>query len=263
MKVHFRIRGRLGNAIFRYMACAILCIVSDSDYTSNSGGTFHFSDNMFLNIVKCLLEDKPITLPKENICMNEFYQHDEIYKKFRKEIFTFINKNMDHFITTDGINVGDKNYETFKMYDILNTPNHFKKIYKNVIHLRLEDFVTHNLYISVDKIIDLINKDILTDDDVCIVCKHPTTLFENNYIKSVVLALKHKDKRVYMEHNDVLTDYYIMKEAELLICSKSTLSWSAAFFSDKNKICYFPNYTITGTNMTCKYPTDNTILFTC
>jgi hypothetical protein len=35
-----------------------------------------------------------------------------------------------------------------------------------------------------------------------------------------------------------------MKEAELLICSKSTLSWCSAFFSDKIKKCYMPEYNI-------------------
>jgi hypothetical protein len=263
MKVHFKIKGRLGNAIFRYMTSCIICIETNNEYSSNSGGTLELSDAMFLNIAQCLLADKPLALPRENISMNGFYQHDQIYKKFRNQIFSFINEHPEHLIITDGITAGDRKYETFKIYDILNTPIHFKKIYKNVIHLRLEDFVTHNLYISIDKIIGLMDRDILTEDTVCIVCNKPTTPFEHNYIMTLTSFLKKKNKKVHMENNDVLTDYYIMKEAELLICSKSTLSWSAAFFSDKNKICYFPNYTITGPNMTCKYPTDNTILFTC
>lgn len=259
MKVHFVIKGRLGNAIFRYMASCILCIATHCEYSSNSGGTLHLSDAMFLNIAQCLLEEKSITLPRENISMNGFYQYDHIYKKFRNQIFAFIKEHPEHLIITDGITAGDNKRETFKIYDILNTPIHFKKIYKNVIHLRLEDFVTHNLYITVDKIIDLIDRDIFTEDTVCIVCNQPTTPFEHNYIMTLTSFLKKKNKEVHMEHNDVLTDYYIMKEAELLICSKSTLSWSAAFFSDKNKICYYPDQT----NMSCKYPTSNTILFTC
>ena len=261
MTVNFVIKGRLGNAIFRYMACAILCIVTNSEYSSNSGGNIGLTDDMFLNLSHSLLKDNHITLPNPNINMIGYYQHDSIYQKFRKDIFTFINSNPHHLIITDGVNAGDGNYETFKIYDILNTPTDFKKIYKNVIHLRLEDFVTHNLYIPVDKIIDLINNDILTDDNVCIVCKKPTTEFEENYIKRLLSFLKQKNKHVIIENNDLLTDYYIMKEAELLICSKSTFAWSAAFFSNKNKICYCPDYHITGSNMTCKYPTENTKLY--
>ena len=64
----------------------------------------------------------------------------------------------------------------------------------------------------------------------------------------------------FLEHNDTITDFYIMKEAELLICSKSTLSWCAAFFSDKIQKCYLPDY-ITTANSTCKYPIDNTELY--
>jgi hypothetical protein len=261
MSVNFVIKGRLGNAIFRYMACVILCIATNTEYSSKSVGIVGLTDDIFLNLSHSLLEDKHITLPKQNLSMIGYYQHDSIYKKFRKDIFTFINSNPHHLIITDGVNAGDRNYETFKIYDILNTPSDFKKIYKNVIHLRLEDFVTHNLYISVDKIIALINNDILTADNVCIVCKKPATQFELEYIKAITDFLKNKNIQTILEHNDVLTDFYILKEAELLIGSKSTLAWSAAFFSDKNKICYCPDYNITGSNMTCKYPTDNTILY--
>jgi len=51
-----------------------------------------------------------------------------------------------------------------------------------------------------------------------------------------------------------------MKEAELLICSKSTLSWCTAFFSDKLKQCYLPEYEISN-NSTFKYPIENTIFY--
>jgi hypothetical protein len=51
-----------------------------------------------------------------------------------------------------------------------------------------------------------------------------------------------------------------MKEAELLICSKSTLSWCAAFFSNNITKCYLPDY-VTTLNSTCKYPIDNTELY--
>ena len=33
------------------------------------------------------------------------------------------------------------------------------------------------------------------------------------------------------------------------------------FFSEKNQICYFPDYNIKGMNSTCKSPVINTILY--
>ena len=66
--------------------------------------------------------------------------------------------------------------------------------------------------------------------------------------------------QIFIEHNDTITDYYIMKEAETLICSKSTLSWCAAFFSNSIKKCYLPDYN-EYSNSTCKFPIDNTELY--
>jgi hypothetical protein len=145
------------------------------------------------------------------------------------------------------------------MMDIICTPPTFTKRYKNVLHIRLEDFVTHGLYLKVDRILSLLDKNIL-HDSVCIVCKKPVTNFENLYIREIIKHAFNKKIRVFLEYNDTLTDYYIMKESELLICSKSTLSWCAAFFSDKIKKCYLPEYDISP-NSTCKLPIDNTELY--
>jgi hypothetical protein len=115
------------------------------------------------------------------------------------------------------------------------------------------------LYLKVERICTLLDKNILTDN-ICIVCKKPTTEFENQYIHQLIQHAKNKNLNVLLEHNDTITDFYIMKEAEVLICSKSTLSWCAAFFSDKIQKCYLPDYTETP-NSTCKAPIDNTELY--
>jgi hypothetical protein len=127
------------------------------------------------------------------------------------------------------------------------------------LHIRLEDFVTHNLYIKKERVVDLLKKNIITNE-LCIVCKKPNSEFENNYIKFISNYMESINVKTILEHNDTLTDFYIMKEAELLICSKSTLSWCAAFFSDKIKKCYLPDYEIS-CNSTCKNPIDNTELY--
>jgi hypothetical protein len=254
MKINFIIKGRLGNAIFRYLACVILCIYYNCEYVINEYQNINCSDEHF-----CFLTNNLNNLNNLNnissLNMTEYYQYDIIYKNNKELIFDFIQKNTSHYILTDGINAGDGNMEKFYMIDILNTPPTFSKKYKNVLHIRLEDFVTYNLFIPYDRIINLLEKDIIKEE-LCIVCKELQTDFEKNYVLKIIEYLKNKNINVVTESNDILTDYYIMKEAEVLICSKSTLSWSAAFFSDKNQRCYLPDYE----NIT-KYLTDNVVIY--
>ena len=259
MTVNFIIKGRLGNAIFRYMACVIMCIHTNKDYSIYNRGNIIVTDEMFYKLSQSLLKKEEINIKGDSFNMTEYYQHDTIYKKYKNEIIDYINNHPEHIVITDGVTAGDGNNEIFKMFDLLNTPINFTKIYKNVIHLRLEDFVTHNLYLPVERIINLLNKNIIIDS-ICIVCKKTTTDFEDNYINTILDFLKEKNIDVKIENNDILTDYYIMKEAELLICSKSSISWCAAFFSNKIKQCYFPDYK-ERINQTCKKPINSTIMY--
>lgn len=261
MIINFCIRGRLGNAIFRYMASVIMCIHFDGIYNVENTQNQNVSDEEFAHIMEILLQKKENKIfIKHDLNMNGFYQHDLIYKTNKKNIADFINNHQDHFVMTDGVNAGDKQYEKFYMTDILNTPSTFSKKYKNVLHIRLEDFVTHNLYVKVERIIELLEKNIVSDS-LCIVCKKPVSSFETSYIKSIQDYVESTGNlQFFIEHNDTITDYYVMKEAEILICSKSTLSWCAAYFSDKIKKCYLPDYNVS-VNSTCKYPIDNTELY--
>jgi len=263
MKIHFCIRGRLGNAIFRYLASAIMCIITDSQYVCNISTTHvinEVSDDVFYKICETLLNNTYNTKIINNsidLKMSGFYQHDAIYKKYKKEIIEFIKNNNSHYVITDGIKAGDNNCEKYNMLDIINTPSTFSKIYKNVLHLRLEDFVTHNLFIPVNRIISLFEKNIINveaGDTLCIVCNQINKPFEYEYINQLKFFLEvHKKIHIIIESNDTITDYYIMKEATNLICSKSTLSWIAAFFSTNIQKCYMPNYE-ESINSTCKYP---------
>jgi hypothetical protein len=139
----------------------------------------------------------------------------------------------------------------------------FVKQYETVLHLRLEDFVTHNLLLSCDRIINLLGNLVNRDEiknTLCIVCKKPTTDFEFDFVNQIKLFLVERKIDVVLENNNVITDYYIMKEAKTLICSNSTLSWAAALLSDKIIKCYFPDYE-TSSNQTCKQPIENTELY--
>lgn len=52
-----------------------------------------------------------------------------------------------------------------------------------------------------------------------------------------------------------------MKNAKTLVCSCSTLSWVAAFLSDRVKLVYFPDYNNNRSHETFKMPIENTILY--
>ena len=263
MQVKFVARGRLGNAIFRYMASAIVCIIFNAEYSIDNpnGYTIDMSDTKFLNIVNSILNNVKIEdiHQTDTIVMSSFYQHDLIYKKYKNVIINFIDANPSHYVLTDGILAGDCNFQKFYMKDIVNTPINFNKKYKNVLHIRLEDFVKYNLCLDKDRIINLLKRDVI-NEHLCVVCKQPNTEFEFDHIKYITDYLISQNINYNLEHNDTLTDYYIMKESEILICSKSTLSWCAAFFSNKIKKCYLPDYEITP-NSTCKFPIDNTELY--
>ena len=62
MKVWFAIHGRLGNAIFRYMASAIICIVFNAEYFFNGLEyyTVDMTDQLFLDIADCILKKKHV-----------------------------------------------------------------------------------------------------------------------------------------------------------------------------------------------------------
>lgn len=256
MKVNFVILGRLGNAIYRYMAAAIICIVYNGNYVVNLRQNDNLNDNDFYNI---FINNNKKELNSINLV--GYYQHDNIYNYYKETIKKFILDNPNHYVLTDGIKAGDSNCQKFYMYEILKTPIDFIKKYEFVLHLRLEDFVTYNLYIKKERIVELLKK-IELCNTITIVCNKPETEFEINYITYICDFLKSQNVNIIIENNDVLTDYYIMKEAKILICSKSTLSWCAAFFSDNIQICYFPEYNIDQPHtMTCKNPINNTILY--
>jgi hypothetical protein len=266
MLIRFIPRGRLGNAIFRYMASYIMCKYYNGKYVEQGVyGKYNLSDENFYKIQKNILEKKIININFNGIDiinMNGFYQHDEIYLKHKQELVDFINNNPSHYVITDGIKAGDNNCQKFYMKDIINTPDNFNKKYKLVLHLRLEDFMDNNLYIKPDRIINLIDKlliDNILKEEIVIICNKPTKREEVEYISILNKKLLENNIKIILEHNDILTDFYILKEAEILISSNSTLCWCATLFSNNLKICYFPEYT--SNSQTFKKPIPNTYYY--
>ena len=58
MLINFCISGRLGNAIFRYMASVIMCIHYNGTYTINNKQMSECDDNEFIEIIKNIINKK-------------------------------------------------------------------------------------------------------------------------------------------------------------------------------------------------------------
>lgn len=274
MYVQFVPVGRLGNAIFRYMACVIMCKYYHAEYFVDPNRKAWFggiSDPFFQKISAGICSGSLIPLNptrlKESkqtfITMFGYYQHDMIYLQHKQDIIDYILAHPDHAIYTDGIRAGDGRYQKYLVQSFIQTPPSFDKQYPFVLHLRLEDFITYHLYIPSERLIKLLEELIQTqtlDKQLVIVCNQPTTERERKYIQTLVDLLHAHHIQVVFEHNDPLTDYYILREAETLIASNSTLCWAATFFSSRLKTCYFPKYTFTVNQTFCK-PVEQTFYY--
>lgn len=263
MSVVFIPKGRLGNAIFRYLACSIFAIKYDLKYKVNSNYNSVITDKTFVNWIE---SDKKNILPNINknlnYLFNGFYQNDMIYRKYKKNLLKFIDKNHDHYVLTDGINAGDGNCEKFYLKDIVNTPKNFNKFYDFVLHIRLGDKVIPGTTLSIDGIKNLI-KNITIPQNSCIVMDKAKNDFEKKFKNELETFINNKNNiNIKIESNDILTDFHIMKNAKTLVCSVSTISWCAALLSETIIMCYMPNYPkYVNDQSYCKYPTNNTELY--
>ena len=259
MTIYFFPRGRLGNAIFRYFACSLFCISYQQDYSiSYIPMDSSVGDDLFIQWMNGLtIHNVP-----DRLFFAGYYQHDRIYKQRKNELVEYMKNHTDHFVMTDGITAGDGHLEKFFIRDLLYEPFGFSKIYDTVIHIRLDDHVTHGLNIRVECIVDLLERIPIVENS-CIVIQSPTTDFEKEYLRIIVeFVYVRWGVSIRMESNDTLTDYYIMKNARALICSMSTLSWAAAFLSTRIEKCYFPDHSMPhGPHCSMKYPIENTELY--
>jgi hypothetical protein len=259
MTVYFFPRGRLGNAIFRYFACSLFCIKYNQDYSiSYSPIGFSIGDDIVIQWMNGL----PIELVSSELFFAGYYQHDRIYKENKGTLITYMNNHLDHFVLTDGITAGDGHLEQFFIRDLLYEPAGFSKIYDIVIHIRLDDHVTHGLNIRIEYVLGLLERIPIVENS-CIVVQTPTTDFEREYIRAIVdFVFTKYGVNIRVESNDTLTDYYIMKNAHVLVCSMSTLSWAAAFLSSRIEKCYFPDHSMPhGPHCSMKRPIENTELY--
>jgi hypothetical protein len=253
-------KGRLGNSIFRFFANIIFCIVYDINskiindniqYQSN----IIIDDTYFINFANNILNKKLIRNIDKNsvLYFDGYYQHDKIYTLFKPQIIEFIKNHPEIILTTD-------NHEKYKTIDLVNFDIISNKKYNIVIHLRLEDFIeiSHVINpISIKKIIDSLVSE-YPNETFCFVLNTPKTEIERKYINYLTENLSNYT----IESNDVITDFTIMRNAKILVCSCSTLSWAASFLSNVVEKVYIPNYNNHDRiHETFKYPISNTVLY--
>jgi hypothetical protein len=128
-------------------------------------------------------------------------------------------------------------------------------IHNIVVHLRLEDFVYVNQVLQPQCVAAVLEN--FTNQTICIVMNAPTTAFEHRYINYF-----RSKYTIVCESNDPITDYHIIKNAKTVVCSRSTMCWAAALFSDTLETVYFPNYhNANHLHETFKAPIQNTVLY--
>jgi hypothetical protein len=257
MKIYNHNKGRLGNSIFRLFANIIFCIIFDinSEIFNNHYCKPHIiiDDLCFINFSNIILNKKPLQNIDKNsiILFNGYFQHEKIYTLFKSQIIHFIKTHPEIILTTH-------HNENYKAIDLVNF--NISRQYNIVVHLRLEDFIeiSHVINpIAIKKIIDEITLE-YPNETICFVLNTPKTEIENKYINYLTNNLNN----FKIESNDVITDFTIMRNAKVLVCSCSTLSWAASFLSSTLEKVYIPNYNNPDRiHETFKTPIQNTILY--
>jgi hypothetical protein len=264
MKVIDKEQGRLGNAIFRYFASTLFCIIYGAErcYTHSNPRIVIMTDSMFIEWSELLIKtgvipDIPVSWKTSTIMFTGYFQHDRIYVMFRKELMKWMHEHPYDILSARGA------YEDVNctIGSLIFSPTLYPvPIHNIVVHFRLEDFMDNAAVIDprvVDNCISgLLDKDNSTDT-ICIVVKKPYTDIEKRYIEYFK-----KKYNVCVQSNDVIFDFHIMCAANTLVCSCSTLSWCAAFLSNSVNTVYMPDYDDSRSeHETFKYPIANTNLY--
>jgi len=207
-----------------------------------------------------------------DVIMDGYFQFGHIYLKYKSYILNYIEEHKHiHMIETD-LN------EKIFMKDIIdNIELPLEKKYDIVIHIRLGDFNGRVDYIEKEYYIKLFEKIFNKNDDgndydndkkrVCLLYQPTNRPEDNDYIETCLNWFKTRENPIdiNIETNSLLIDFNIMKQAKILVCSMSTLAWSAAYFSMHIELCYMPNYNFYKNNERTHFffhkPIENTILY--
>ena len=236
------IKGGLGNQIFQ-----VLCALEYSNKTNNK-----------LVIAKNLIDtnihqknDKDITILTlkmffPTIVIVDYLDTTYFYKYNEKHNEAFKYNNIDiqeDNILLNGYFISEKyfpkeiNYclkETVNTINYSKLTNNFENTY--FIHIRLGDYVNHNLYnINLIEYYNYCINKIKLQDTLAkfIICTNEYGINLDNYINNFP---NNNEYIIQENNNDAIDTLYIMSSCKGGICSNSTLSWLGSYFQkNKNK----------------------------
>jgi hypothetical protein len=255
-------QGRYGNAIFRYLASSLFCIIYNAERIYDIDEcTIIMTDTEFISWSDQVLQNNiPQLDTTKSYLFQGYYQHDKIFLKYRDQLIEYISAHPEDVLITDGYKPQATGVYHYPVAEYLSrelfVSNDTPTQYDIVVHLRLEDFVFVNQVIHPKCISDILYKiENISNNRICFVVAKPSTTFEDKYIDYFA-----KRFNIICESNTPIQDYHIIKNAKTLVCSRSTMCWAAAFFSNTLKTVYFPNYiATTHIHETFKTPIQNTI----
>lgn len=255
--------GRLGNAFFRYLGCAVLniknpelkYILKDQHKPSPDLSTINVTDpNFEYNYYNT-------AFAKSDVIMKGYFQIDHFYLNNKPAIIEYMRAHKhEHVIETD---LKEK-YTMVKLIDDILLEN--SQYYDIVIHLRLDDFNGRPDFIETADYFQLFETIDFTAKKIGIVTERPKRPNDIEYLNACVQWFQSRNLTVTVESNTMMIDFNIMKQAKELISSMSTLAWAAAYLSTHIQKCYMPDYNFS--NMppdrglgNFKHPITNTQLF--
>jgi hypothetical protein len=243
-------KGRFGNAIFRYLASRLFCIFLDYNISDTNNIQYYqnLSDEIFIDWMKHFLKEKTIRYYDCNyLFFTGFYQHDMIYRFFKKNLIHYIKEHPNDKIETD-------RNEIYYANDILGEKPIISFEYKTVIHLRIEDFIDLNLAMDPTSL-----------DPVLERCEQPFLFVHapvsSELDKKYIDYFKNKYPNSYYYTEYVVKCYNLMRHAEVLVCSSSTISWVAALFNDVNVKTYMPRNYRSLPHESFQYPNEHTEIY--
>ena len=216
--------------------------------------TVTVNDENFLDLIEKKLE-------YFNIRLKGYFQFGHIYLKYKSFILNYIEEHKhEHYVQTDL-------KQKVLMRDLIDDMHLLpEKIYDTVIHIRLDDFKGRPDYIEEEYYLALFKTIDFTGKKVCLLFDPTIKTGDCLFIENCLQWFKERQIPIFIESNNLMIDFNIMKQAKILICSMSTLAWTAAYLSKHIEQCYMPNYNFfeLGGERSANYfrqPIENTILY--
>jgi hypothetical protein len=259
MKILELANGRLGNSIFRYFESIILQKKTGAVRTFRNGGEkpcLKITDDTFLDFYNRWDAERGTDI--KLIFLDGYFQFD-FFIQHRAEIINHMNDHSHDILFGTDVR-GHLIQNTVR--ELTHAPDNLRT-YDFVIHVRLEDFVNSNNMIHPAQLVELITEVARSGGAgagaAAIVCNKITTDIEKQYLQYIS---DYSPITFVLESNDVMTDFHIMKNARILICSLSSLSWCASFLSNTVKKVYIPKNRTSGVQtFLCSRPDCDVIVY--